>query len=186
MKSASGKRPPDEAHGPGKEAIRPQQRCLGKSRKEGAHGHAALPAGVGSTLIQKIKPLHAFTRFCTAQHSKFQPNLVKLLLVFSVNCFIFKISHGIADAGPFCLSKKFFFARDPPAVSSLPARGAWLNLRPRHYCTWSRLALFFRLDFLFFTEIFCSAEKKIQRNFRLFSSRFCFFCKFRRFLRWYW
>ena len=24
MKSASGKRPPDEAHGPGKEAIRPQ------------------------------------------------------------------------------------------------------------------------------------------------------------------
>ena len=46
MKSASGKRPPDEAHGPGKEAIRPQQRCLGKSRKEGAHGHAALTAGV--------------------------------------------------------------------------------------------------------------------------------------------
>ena len=32
MKSASGKRPPDEAHVPGKEAIRPQQRCLGKSR----------------------------------------------------------------------------------------------------------------------------------------------------------
>ena len=30
MKSASGKRPPDEAHGPGKEAIRPQQRGLGK------------------------------------------------------------------------------------------------------------------------------------------------------------
>ena len=57
MKSASGKRPPDEAHGPGKEAIRPQQRCLGKSRKEGAHGHAALPAGVGTTLIQKIKPV---------------------------------------------------------------------------------------------------------------------------------
>ena len=54
MKSASGKRPPDEAHGPGKEAIRLQQRCLGKPRKEGAHGHAALPAGVGTTLIQKI------------------------------------------------------------------------------------------------------------------------------------
>ena len=32
MKSASGKRFPDEAHGPGKEAIRPQQRCLGKQR----------------------------------------------------------------------------------------------------------------------------------------------------------
>ena len=46
MKSASGKRPPDEAHGPGKEAIRPQQLCLGESRKEGAHGHAALAAGV--------------------------------------------------------------------------------------------------------------------------------------------
>ena len=30
MKSATGKRPPDEAHGPGKEAIRPQQRGLGK------------------------------------------------------------------------------------------------------------------------------------------------------------
>ena len=57
MKSASGKRPPDEAHGPGKEAIRPQQRCLGKSRKEGAHGHAALPAEVGTTLIQKMKCL---------------------------------------------------------------------------------------------------------------------------------
>ena len=57
MKSASGKRPPDEAHGPGKEAIRPQQRCLGKSRKEGAHWHAALTAGVGTALIQKIKPV---------------------------------------------------------------------------------------------------------------------------------
>ena len=57
MKSASGKRPPDEAHGPGKDAIRPQQRCLGKSRKEGAHGHAALPAGGGTTLIQKTKPV---------------------------------------------------------------------------------------------------------------------------------
>ena len=33
MKSASGKRPPDEAHGPGKEAIRPQQRGLGGSEK---------------------------------------------------------------------------------------------------------------------------------------------------------
>ena len=41
MKSASGKRPPDEAHGPGKEAIRPQQRGLGKQRKEGAHGHVS-------------------------------------------------------------------------------------------------------------------------------------------------
>ena len=30
MKSASGKRPPDEAHGPEKEAIRPQQRGQGK------------------------------------------------------------------------------------------------------------------------------------------------------------
>ena len=46
MKNASGKRPPDEAHGPGKEAIRPQQRCLGKSRKEGAHGRAAPPEEV--------------------------------------------------------------------------------------------------------------------------------------------
>ena len=33
MKSASGKRPADEADGPGKETIRPQQRCLGKSRR---------------------------------------------------------------------------------------------------------------------------------------------------------
>ena len=56
MKSATGKRPPDEAHGPGKEAIRPHQRCLRKSRKDGAHGHAALPAEVGTTLNQKIKP----------------------------------------------------------------------------------------------------------------------------------
>ena len=57
MNSASGKRPPDEAHGPGKEAIGPQQLCLGESRKEGAHGHAALPAEVGTTLIQKITPV---------------------------------------------------------------------------------------------------------------------------------
>ena len=56
MKSASGKRPPDEAHGPGKEAIRPQQRGLGRARKEGAHWHDALTAGVGTTLIQKMKP----------------------------------------------------------------------------------------------------------------------------------
>ena len=57
MKSAAGKRPPDEAHGPGKEAIKPQQLCLGESRKEGAHVHAALPAEVGTTLSQKMKCL---------------------------------------------------------------------------------------------------------------------------------
>ena len=57
MKSAAGKRPPDEAHGPGNEAIRPRQLCLGESRKEGAHGHAALPAEVGTTLIQEILPV---------------------------------------------------------------------------------------------------------------------------------
>ena len=38
MKSASGKRPPDEAHGPGEETIRPQQCSEGKQRKEGAQG----------------------------------------------------------------------------------------------------------------------------------------------------
>ena len=57
MKSAAGKRPPDEAHGPGKEATRPRQLCLEKSRKGGAHGHAALPAEVGAKLIQKITPV---------------------------------------------------------------------------------------------------------------------------------
>ena len=57
MKSAAGKRPPDEENGPGKEAIRPRQLCLGESKNEGAHGHAALPAEVGTTLIQKMKCL---------------------------------------------------------------------------------------------------------------------------------
>ena len=57
MKSAAGKRPPDGENGPGKEAIRPRQLCLGESRKEGAHGHAALPAEVGTTLIQKMTPV---------------------------------------------------------------------------------------------------------------------------------
>ena len=61
MKSASGKRPPDEAHGPGKEAIRPQQLCLGELENEGAHVHAALPAEVETTLIQKMVPAtHTF------------------------------------------------------------------------------------------------------------------------------
>ena len=68
MKSAAGKRSPDETHGPGKEAIRPQKLCLGELQNEGAHGHAALPAEVG-----------------TAQHSKFQPNFVKLLRIFTVH-----------------------------------------------------------------------------------------------------
>ena len=36
MKSASSKRPPDEAHGPRKEAIRPRQLCLEESREGGA------------------------------------------------------------------------------------------------------------------------------------------------------
>ena len=78
MKSASGKRPPDEAHGPGKEAIRPQQRLLGKSRKEGAHRHAALPAGVGTTLIQKIKSW-------TAPNSKIQLNFIKKFRIFRIS-----------------------------------------------------------------------------------------------------
>ena len=39
-KSASGKRPPDAAHGSGDETIRPQQcsEAWGKQRKEGAQG----------------------------------------------------------------------------------------------------------------------------------------------------
>ena len=76
MKSAAGKRPADEAHGPGKEAIKPQQLCLGEPRKEGAQGHAALPAEVGTTLIQKIMPVttpnlkyeqNSFKSCCTRQ-----------------------------------------------------------------------------------------------------------------------
>ena len=80
MKSASGKRPPDEAHGPGKEAIRQQQLCLGESRKEGAHGHAALPAEVRTTLIEKITPVMRGT----APNSKIQRNFVKLFRICPV------------------------------------------------------------------------------------------------------
>ena len=108
MKSASGKRPPDEAHGPGKEAIRPQQRCLGKARKEGAHWHAALSAGVETALIQKINACDArhvpgwckeqsalqirvgtakdssfFLFFCFAPRSKILLNFVKHFRMFS-------------------------------------------------------------------------------------------------------
>ena len=93
MKSAAGKRPPDEAHGPGKEAIRPQQRCLGKSRKEGAHGHAALPAEARTTLIQKITPVtrgtapgwckkHAALKY--APNSKNQIHFVKNVRIFAI------------------------------------------------------------------------------------------------------
>ena len=84
MKSASGNRPPDEAHAtavhlwnpienhekrfgqassgqdtqcPGKEAIQPHQLCLREPRKGSAHWHAALPAEGGTTLIQKMKCL---------------------------------------------------------------------------------------------------------------------------------
>ena len=135
MKSASGKRPPDEAHGPGEETIRPQQcsepwllhlwnpienhekrfgqassgqstQCPGKEasqphqlglrepRKGSAHVHAALPAEVGTTLIQKMKCLrrgerrpegakkHAIPQVrvrtvkCTSPTLKFQPSFV--------------------------------------------------------------------------------------------------------------
>ena len=38
-------------------------------------------------------------------------------------------------------------------VSSLPARGAWLDLRPRHYCIWTRSALFFRRFFSLFLRV---------------------------------
>ena len=86
MKSASGKRPPDEAHGSGKEAIRPQQRCLGKPRKEGAHGRAALPEEVRTTLIQKIKPVTQGT----APHSKILLNFVKHFRMFAVLVFFLK------------------------------------------------------------------------------------------------
>ena len=68
MKSASGKRPPDEAHGPGKEAIRPQQRCLGKSRKESAHWHAALTAGTAlhrSAFKNSAKFHQTFSHVCS-------------------------------------------------------------------------------------------------------------------------
>ena len=85
-KSASGKRPPGEAHGPGTEAIRPQQRCLGKSRKEGAHGHAALAAEVGTTLIHRsafknsAKFRQSFSHFCNFKRSQ---NLVHFLQFWS-------------------------------------------------------------------------------------------------------
>ena len=53
MKSASGKRHPDEAHGAGEETSRPQQ-CSEAwgSREKRCTGHAALTVRVGTALIQ--------------------------------------------------------------------------------------------------------------------------------------
>ena len=60
MKSASGKRPPDEANGPGEESIRPQQRSEAwEVEKRRCTGHAALTVRVGTALIQKIKSWNA-------------------------------------------------------------------------------------------------------------------------------
>ena len=68
LKSASGKRPP-EARSPGKEAIKPQQLCLGESRKESAHVHATLPAEVGTFAPLRIqdsaKFRQTFSHFCS-------------------------------------------------------------------------------------------------------------------------
>ena len=83
MKSASGKRPPDEAHGPGKEAIRPQQLCLGESRKEGAHGHAALPAEVGTTLIPHRSTFKNSAKFHRT-FSHFRSVILKVVFIFSM------------------------------------------------------------------------------------------------------
>ena len=83
MKSASGKRPPDEAHGPGKEAIRARQLCLGESRKEGA-----------PLRIQKSAKFHqTFSYVCS---NIFQQNITYLL-------------RQIGDIGNKILSKNFKF-----------------------------------------------------------------------------
>ena len=65
MTSASGKRPPDEAHGPREKTIRPQQRSeAGERGEKKVHGHAALTGRAGTALIQKIQPFLA----CDARH----------------------------------------------------------------------------------------------------------------------
>ena len=54
-KDASGKRPPDEAHGPGDESIRPQRSSEAERISEKkVHMHAALTVRVGAALSQKI------------------------------------------------------------------------------------------------------------------------------------
>ena len=68
-KSASGKRPPDEAPGSGDETIRPQ-RSSEAERSSEKKVHNARCADSASRGI--------------AQHSKFQPNFVKLFRTFTV------------------------------------------------------------------------------------------------------
>ena len=96
MKSAAGKRPPDGESGPGKEAIRPRQLCLGESQQEGAHRHAALPAEVGTTLIQKMTLLHRSALKNSAQFcqtcSRFHSFILKISLIFPKKIIFFKSS----------------------------------------------------------------------------------------------
>ena len=62
-KNASGKRPPDEAHGPGDETIRPQRSSEAErnSEKNVPNARATLTMRVGAALSQKIYA-------CAARH----------------------------------------------------------------------------------------------------------------------
>ena len=74
-----------------KRAIRPQQRCLGKSRKEGAHWHAALTAGVGIALIQKIYTLLYPVRSAFNNSAKFRQAFCIFAVLSSMLCLFFAI-----------------------------------------------------------------------------------------------
>ena len=99
MKSACGKRPPDEANGPGKVAIKPQQLCLREQRQESAHVHAALSADVGTTLIQKMEA-------CDAENGARKVQTANCSASTSKNCkkSLFFISYIVNPVnGPYCL-----------------------------------------------------------------------------------
>ena len=113
MKSASGKRPPDEAHGPGIEAIRPQQRCLGKSRKESARARCS-PSGSRDYADSKDKA-------CDARHGARVVQIARCSASTSKNC---KISFFILFRESL-RTRNFQFQERQPAAA--PAAGRTLG-----------------------------------------------------------
>ena len=79
MKNASGKRPPDEAHGPGEETIRPQQ-CSEAwgSREKKVHKARCSNSASRDCADSKDGSL------CTDPNSKFQLKFVKHVRIFEM------------------------------------------------------------------------------------------------------
>ena len=141
MKSAAGKRPPDEAHGPGKEAIRPPGLLFGHSRGRQTSCNVSNPvqALISSQAHHRPVSSHCHSRF--SAHLESAPLSIQKFSQISSNFFAFSQSYFQNFIPQRCLKFTNFDENSPGFQHFLRRRPTsvrfsnFLRFRNEHFAT---------------------------------------------------